>query len=129
MLSRIAENYLRIIFQTIEKKGVVRPKDISKTLSVSAPTVTEMLQKLSREGLINYEKREAITLTEKGMKTARGIMQRYQVFLKLFKMAGVSHTTAYLDACFVEHYVSQETVNHLVDFIDRLEKTQLCKKC
>lgn len=128
MLSRVAENYLRIIYQTIEKKGSVRPSDIARTLDVSAPTVTEMLQKLSKEGLINYEKREAITLTEKGFINANGIMQKYQVFLKLFKMAGVSNTTAYLDACFVEHYVSQETVNHLVQFVDRLEKTQICKK-
>jgi DtxR family Mn-dependent transcriptional regulator len=122
MLSRISENYLRVIFEIIEKKGYARPKDIATTLCVSSASVTEMSQKLAREGLVNYEKRGAITLTEEGRKKASSIKMRYQVFLKLFEMAGVSSQTAYMDACYIEHHLSEETVSKLVSFVEGLEK-------
>jgi len=128
MLSRTAENYLRIICETIEKKGFARPSDIAKTLNVSAPTVSEMLDKLGQQGLIIHEKRGSIKLTKKGEKTAESIKNRYHVFLKLFKMAGVPHSTAYEDACLVEHYVSEKTAKRLEEFVKRLETTQFCKK-
>ncbi len=122
MLSRISENYLRVIYEIIEKKGYARPKDIAGTLCVSSASVTEMMQKLAKEELVNYEKRGAITLTEEGRKRASAIKMRYQVFLKLFEMAGVSSQTAYMDACYIEHHLSEETVSKLVEFVDRLEK-------
>lgn len=122
-LSRISENYLRVIFEIIEKKGYARPKDIVKTLCVSSASVTEMVQKLAKLELINYEKRGAITLTEEGKKRAGAIKMRYQVFLKLFEMAGVSSQTAYLDACYIEHHLSEETVSKLVGFVEKLERS------
>lgn len=122
MLSRISENYLRVIYEITEKKGYARPKDIAGTLCVSSASVTEMMQKLAKEELVNYEKRGAITLTEEGRKRASAIKMRYQVFLKLFEMAGVSSQTAYMDACYIEHHLSEETVSKLVEFVGKLEK-------
>lgn len=128
MLSKTAENYLRLIYDAIDKRGIVRPSDIAKALNVSAPSVSEMLDKLAKEGLIVHEKRKPISLTKKGEKTAEGIKQRYEIFLKLFKMAGVPNSIAYSDACLVEHYVSEKTAKQLEEFVKRLETTQLCKK-
>lgn len=121
MLTRISENYLRVIYQIIEKKGYARPKDIAATLGVSSASVTEMMQKLAKENLVNYEKHEAITLTSEGDKKAFAIMMRYNVFLKLFEMAGVPPQTAYVDACSLEHYLSEETVAKLIEFVEKLE--------
>lgn len=128
MLSRAAENYLRIIYDLAQKRGYARPTDISKALNVSAPSVTQMLGKLAKAGMVNHEKRGAVTLTEEGKRKALAIKARYQILLKLFKMAGVSHRTAYLDACRSEDNLSEETISKLVEFVERLEKTQLCKK-
>jgi DtxR family Mn-dependent transcriptional regulator len=128
MLSRAAENYLRIIYDLAQKKGYARPGDIATALNVSAPSVTEMLSKLAKENMVEHEKRGAVTLTEEGKKKALAIKARYQILLKLFKMAGVSHKTAYLDACRIEDNLSEETISKLVEFVERLEKTQLCKK-
>ncbi|MFH1520119.1 MAG: metal-dependent transcriptional regulator [Candidatus Micrarchaeota archaeon] len=124
MLTRISENYLRVAYQIINKKGYARPKDIATTMCVSSASVTEMMQKLAREKLINYEKHAAVTLTPEGNKKAVSIMMRYQVFLKLFEMAGVSPQTAYTDACSVEHHLSEETVSKLVNFVEKLEKNK-----
>jgi Mn-dependent DtxR family transcriptional regulator len=50
MLSRTTENYLRVISELIDKKGYARSNDISSILGVSAPSVTQMLQKLDLVG-------------------------------------------------------------------------------
>ena len=127
MLTRISENYLRVIYEIIERKGYARPKDIADTLCVSSPSVTQMLQKLAKENFINYEKRGAVTLTAEGIDKASTLKMRYQVFLKLFEMAGVSSQTAYMDACYIEHYLSEETVSKLVQLVDQLQKGELPK--
>ncbi|MBI5227066.1 metal-dependent transcriptional regulator [Candidatus Micrarchaeota archaeon] len=124
MLSRTSENYLRVIYEIIERKGYARPKDISTTLDISPPSVTQMLQKLAKQGLVNYEKHGAVTLTEQGKQSASALKSRYQVFLKLFDMAGVSPKTAFMDACYLEHQLSEETLTKLIQFIENIEKTQ-----
>ena len=123
MLSRTAENYLRTIYEVIEKKGYVRVKDIADALDVRASSTIEMLEKLNEEQFILYEKRGGITLTENGKRTAETINARYKVFLRLFEFAGVSPKTAYKDACSLEHYVSDETNKSIQALVETLEKS------
>ncbi len=124
-ISRTAENYLRAIYEIIEKKGYVRVKDIAASLEVKPSTATEMLDKLDDLNLIIYEKRSGITLTEEGRKTAAVINERYKIFLKLFELAGVSARTAYRDACILEHYISDETNRSIQHLVERLEKENI----
>ena len=65
------EEYLEIIYSIAEQKGYARAKDIVKEMNVSPPTVTEMLQKLDREGFINYEKYGGVTLTKRGIEIVK----------------------------------------------------------
>ncbi len=125
MLSRTCENYLRVIYEITERKGYAKSKNIATTLDISAPSVTQMIQKLAKTGYLNYEKHGAITLTEEGKKKASALKMRYQVFLKLFELAGVSSQTAYIDACYLEHQLSEETVTKLMQFIDSIERNQV----
>ena len=125
MLSRTAENYLRAIYDIIEKKKYVRVKDIAESLSVRPSTAVEMLEKLNEERLIIYEKRSGISLTEEGKKTASVINERYKIFLKLFELAGVPSKIAYKDACVLEHYISDETNTAMQILIERLEKENI----
>ncbi len=125
MISRTAQNYLRQIYELVEQKGYARIKDIAEALNVSAPSVIEMVEKLAFERLVIYEKGEAIILTEEGRSMASTINQRYQVFLKLFRFAGVSQKTAYRDACLIEHYISDETNKSIKDLVERLEKENI----
>ncbi|MHA1785842.1 MAG: metal-dependent transcriptional regulator, partial [Candidatus Helarchaeota archaeon] len=60
------ETILRITYKT--NKESVKTSEIAKKLNVKAPSVTEMLDKLKKKDLINYQKRKGVTLTEKGRK-------------------------------------------------------------
>jgi DtxR family Mn-dependent transcriptional regulator len=124
MLSRRAENYLRAIYESIEKKGYVKVKDIATGLGVKAPTVIEMLEKLNTTELIVYEKRGGIVLSEEGRTVAVAINERYQIFLRLFELAGVPKQVAYKDACALEHYIHDETKKSILQLVERLEKAE-----
>ena len=55
MQSERIEEYLETILYLINKnKGPAKTKQIADELKVSPPSVTEMVQKLSAEGLVKY---------------------------------------------------------------------------
>ena len=64
------EDYLERIHELIEEKGYARSVDIARALEISQSSVTSMVQKLAKEGLLNYEKYRGLTLTEKGLSDA-----------------------------------------------------------
>ncbi len=122
MLSRTSQNYLRAIFSLLEGKGYARVKDISSSLGVRPASTSEMLGRLCKAGLVNYEKHGGITLTAEGRRLASGLDCRYKAFLRLFELAGVPNKAAFRDACALEHYISDETNECLRAFLERLER-------
>ncbi|MBD3210259.1 transcriptional regulator MntR [Candidatus Micrarchaeota archaeon] len=121
MISKTAENYLCAIYSLMNEKGFARPKDLTQILEVSSASVTEMLQKLDRQQLINYEKRGSVTLTEKGEELASHSWLRHDTFRKLLVLAGVSPEKAYLEASRIKHNLSDESVTKLLSLVELLE--------
>jgi DtxR family Mn-dependent transcriptional regulator len=127
-LSKTSENYLRAIYELTEKKGYARPKDLTIILEVSSASVTEMLQKLSKKNLINYEKRGAVTLTESGKAMSVGIWKRHDTFRKLLELAGVAPEQAYAESSRIKHNLSPKSVKHLLSLVGLLENCEEFKK-
>lgn len=118
MLSRKAEDYLEAIFIIVKKKGYARPRDIVKGINVKPPSATEMLKKLSNEGLIEYEKYSEIRLTARGLSMAKKIKKRHEIFENFLKIILISDKVAEEDACILEHHLNPETVRQLSKFVD-----------
>ncbi len=125
-LTPTMEDYLEAIFNLSKEKRIVRVKDIAKRLGVKMPTVTNMLNTLSKEDLINYEKYEYMELTDKGLDVGREIRRRHHVFRSfLTDILKVDYKKANEEACKMEHTVSQSTLDRLVEF---MEFTQSCPR-
>jgi Mn-dependent DtxR family transcriptional regulator len=124
MLSATSEIYLRAIYELNKKKGRARPKDLTEMLDVSSASVTEMLQKLARKKLINYQKRGDVTLTEDGDELASVIWARHDTFRRLLELAGVPPRTAYIESARIKHNLSEPSVTKLLSLVDRLEKCE-----
>ena len=121
MFSERVEDYLEAIYNVYNKKGYVRVKDIADTLSVSCPSVTEMLKKLTSLRLISYEKYGGVLLTEKGAEIGRTVKDRHDTLVKLLMLAGVPDDTANKDACEMEHHVSPTSLEQLKKFVESHE--------
>ncbi len=122
MLTIRTEEYIETIDEIVKKKGYARVKDVSKLLGVGFSTVSEMFNKLSEKGYINYEKHGGVTLTNKGKKIATKLSKKHGVLREFFTMLGVEEKVADEDACEIEHVVKQETMDRLTKFVEFVEK-------
>lgn len=116
------EDYLERIYELIEEKGYARSVDIARALEISQSSVTSMVQKLAKEGLLNYEKYRGLTLTEKGLEVARSIQERHQILKKFLSQIGVPAAIQERDIEGIEHHLSDETVKALAKLSDTLDQ-------
>ena len=117
--SQSFEDYLEAIYLIKKEKQVVRVKDIAKNLSVSLPSVTIAIKKLSKEGLVIYEKYGLVKLTKRGEEVAKRTYKKHKTLSEFFtKILKIDEKTAAEDACKMEHGLSQKTLNRLILFIN-----------
>ena len=111
------EDYLEVIYELMQERGYARSVDISEYLGVKSPSVTSMLQRLHRMGLVVYERYRGITLTDKGKRLARSVEQRHLVITQFLRILGVRENVANSDAEGIEHHVHRATIDHITQFV------------
>jgi len=117
MVTTRTEQYIETIYEIVKKKGYARVKDVSELLGVGFSAVSEMFNKLSEKGYINYEKHGGVTLTKKGEKLAINLSKKHKVLRDFFIILGIDEEVADEDACEIEHVVKQETMDRLTKFV------------
>ncbi len=103
------EDYLETILILRERNGVVRSIDIANELGYSKPSVSRAMSILKREGHIEIDESNHITLTQSGMAIADKIYERHNLLARFFEKLGVDKETALNDACRIEHVISPIT--------------------
>ena len=119
---------MEAIYNITLRKGYARTKDISRELELSSPSVTEMLKRLGKGGLVNYERYGGTTLTKEGERIAKSVKTRHDTLRTLLKIILVSDKTAERDACKIEHEVSPETIEQLTKFVKFVETASMYPK-
>ena len=114
------ENYLETIFMLSRQRGSVRAADVCAHMGFSRPTVSVALKQMREKGLVLVDEDYQITLTEKGEAVAMRTYERHKVISFFLLHIGVSETTAYEDACKIEHDLSDETFARLKEYCDGL---------
>ena len=79
-MTPMKEDYLKIIFELGGSHKKVSNKDISLGLGIAGGSVTEMVSKLSDEGLVVHEPYAGISLTEKGQKYAAELVRKHRLW-------------------------------------------------
>ena len=104
-----AEDYLERILILQEKNEGVRSIDIAHSMGFSKPSVSVAMKKLKEAGLIIIDDNGFISLTKEGHVIADKVYERHCVLKRLLIKIGVSPAQAEVDACKVEHDLSEET--------------------
>ena len=119
-MKEIREKYIERIYEIKKRKGYIRAIELARMLNVKPSSVTEMLQKLSMEGYIKYEKYRYLDLTDKGLKLAKELEKKHEAIRKLLVYVGVDEEIADKDACLIEHLLSNESVEKIKKFVEKL---------
>ncbi|MHA2503226.1 MAG: metal-dependent transcriptional regulator [Candidatus Kariarchaeaceae archaeon] len=117
-ISETTENYLKRIFILIDSKGKARISDIAQLMDRSLSSVSEAVKRMAEEGYLNYEKYGKITLTAKGEGIAENVHNNYSIINSLLQTLGIPEHLALVDACSMEHQVSDATIQTIREFVD-----------
>jgi DtxR family Mn-dependent transcriptional regulator len=121
-LSSSMEDYLEAIFHISQEKQAARAKDIADRVKVNKSSVTGALRSLSEKGLVNYAPYDIITLTAKGKRLAEEIVRRHEALKDFFvKVLLIDAGEAEKTACKVEHTISKNIIDRLINFVEFLE--------
>jgi len=107
------EDYLETILILTQKHQYVRSIDIANELGYSKPSISRAMGILKSQGLIKINHQGYITLTELGQVKAEEIFERHLIIKKFLLSLGIDEETSELDACRIEHIISNETFSKI----------------
>ncbi|PIR55478.1 transcriptional regulator [Candidatus Peregrinibacteria bacterium CG10_big_fil_rev_8_21_14_0_10_36_19] len=107
------EDYLETIYKLKEEKGLVRISDIAEVLQLSKPSVTQMMQRLEKEGCIEYKPYYPIELTTQGKKIGKGIAERHEAIAEFLTLLEIPNNIQEKDIHGIEHSLSPITLKRL----------------
>ena len=106
-LSATVEEYLETIYNMSAEYVVVIGARLAEKFRVSAPTVTEMLKRLVRDGYIEMDAKRVVTLTEAGYQAAEAVLRRHRLTERfLADMLGLQWHEVHEEAHRLEHFIS-----------------------
>jgi DtxR family Mn-dependent transcriptional regulator len=113
------ENYLSTIYRHRNNEGGIKAKQLAEQLEISNAAVTDMMKKLSRDGLVNYTRYKGIKLTGQGESYAKNMVRRHRIWeLFLQRIVGMPWDKVHDEAENLEHSSSDELVNRLEVMLD-----------
>ena len=110
-----AEDYLETILILKNRLGQVRSIDIVREMNFSKPSISIAMKRLRENGYIEMDAEGYITLLPPGLEIAQNIYARHQLLTEFLVQLGVSPETAAVDACKIEHDISQETYQKILE--------------
>ena len=113
--SHSEENYLKAIFHLgSEGTQEVSTNAIARDIKTQPSSVTDMMQRLSEKGLVNYRKYKGVSLTDLGRDTALSIIRKHRLWeVFLVEKLNFSWDEVHDVAEQLEHIKSEKLVNLL----------------
>lgn len=118
-LHESGEMYLETILMLKNKNQYVRSIDIANALNYSKPSVSRGMKILKEAGFIFMDSKGYIDFTEKGLKIAESVYNRHTTLTDFLMKIGVNQSQAENDACRIEHIISDETFQCILDFVQK----------
>ena len=123
MLTASLEDYIEALYEIYKEKQGVKAIDIAKRLGVGRSSVTEALKNLASKNLVNYGRYDVISLTEEGKEVALRIIEKHKTLYDfLHNILDIPSNIASDNACKMEHIISDEVLDKLVEFIKKQKK-------
>ncbi|MCD7724711.1 MAG: metal-dependent transcriptional regulator [Clostridiales bacterium] len=107
------EDYLESIYVVNQRKGYCRSVDLAEELGYSKASVSVAVSKMKEENLLRVGHAGLLELTEEGKLIAEYTFQKHSLLKKMLCDIGVEEQQADIEACQIEHIISDETFQRL----------------
>ena len=109
--SKSVEDFVKAVYILQQKSDRVATNALSEALNISAPSVTDMAQRLVDAGLIDYQKYYGVRVTEDGEAIALKIIRRHRLIeLYLVQELNYALHEVHNEAEALEHTVSDQFI-------------------
>lgn len=116
-LSASVGDYLKAVWQ-LSNGGMASPGEIARELGVTAPSVTAMLLKLQRDGLVTYVPYRGADLTPTGRSEALRLVRRHRLLETfLIEDLGFGWDEVHEEAERMEHVMSDRLTERLAQHL------------
>lgn len=112
--SKSVEDFLKAVFTMQQQNERVSTNSLRDALNITAPSVTDMAQRLVAAGLVDYQKYRGVVLTDAGREIALKVIRRHRLIeLYLVQELGYELREVHAEAERLEHAVSDHFVEAL----------------
>lgn len=124
-ISHSAAHHLMAVDDLVRRFGYARVSDVARALSITRGSVSISLQPLKKAGLILQDENRHLRLSADGNKLVNAIKTKRVLMQRLFhEVLGVDSVQSEIDACKLEHLVSNTVAQKLVAFLKFIESDE-----
>jgi len=122
MLSHGKEDYIKAIAEALDETEYASLKRIAGYMNVSSAAVSDMANKLAKEGLVSITPYKGIQLTESGREYYSKLSDKHRLWeVFLVNYLGYSLREAHEDAHILEHFSPKRLMERLNAFMEMPE--------
>src|SRR4030088_513142 len=121
-LTRAQEDYLKALYQLHGDHQPVPTRDLAQRLGISSPSVSEMVTRLSSQGLVEHDRYRGQQLTREGRKVALELVRHHRLLeMFLVRVLGYSWDEVHEEAERLEHVISERMEQRIFELLGRPE--------
>jgi DtxR family Mn-dependent transcriptional regulator len=120
--TRSQQDYLKALYQLHGDQRPVPTRELAQRLGISSPSVSEMVTRLSSQGLVEHDRYRGQQLTREGRKVALELVRHHRLLeMFLVQVLGYSWDEVHDEAERLEHVISERMEQRIFELLGRPE--------
>ncbi len=118
--TRAQEDYLKALYLLSGDGRPVPTRDLAQRLGISSPSVSEMVTRLTAQGLVEHDRYRGQQLTREGRKVALELVRHHRLLeMFLVQVLGYSLDEVHEEAERLEHVISERMEQRIFELLGR----------
>ena len=120
--TRAQQDYLKALYQLGGDQRPVPTRDLAQRLGISSPSVSEMVTRLTAQGLVEHDRYRGQQLTREGRKVALELVRHHRLLeMFLVQVLGYTWDEVHEEAERLEHVISERMEQRIFELLGRPE--------
>jgi DtxR family Mn-dependent transcriptional regulator len=120
--TRAQQDYLKALYQLHGDQRPVPTRELAQRLGISSPSVSEMVTRLTAQGLVEHDRYRGQQLTKEGRKIALELVRHHRLLeMFLVQVLGYGWDEVHDEAERLEHVISERMEQRIFELLGRPE--------
>src|SRR5437660_1465910 len=122
VFTRAQQDYLKALYLLGGDERPVLTRDLAQRLGISSPSVSEMVARLTAQGLVEHDRYRGQQLTKEGRKVALELVRHHRLLeMFLVEVLGYRWDEVHEEAERLEHVISERMEARIFELLGRPE--------